>query len=773
VTRYAFDIETNGLLPEVDTLHSLVLKDLDTGEVWSCSSFGRTLAHGTTVTTTLKGGLSLLEQATYVTGHNIVGYDLPVLKHLYPWFKLRDDCVVRDTFILAKMIWPVDSLKEKDFPRWRASQIRVLKGLPATFPGQLIGAQKLEAWGYRMGRMKGEYSGDVKAFSKEFTAHGDIKRVPEWARCLVSVDSKGKPILDPWKAWNQPMQDYCVQDVEVTHELWKLIESHLDGTGTAAKGIGWSPESVELEHRVAVHMIDQEARGYGFDRDGAIGWAAKLKTRQRELEDALVVIFGHWWQPTDDKDKGHTPVRAYQEKLTQFPDITKRRISDKTGKELAPYVGPPVCDYAPDAPFVRITWTKFNPKSRQHLGDRLQEVFGWVPLEFGGKDGDQAKVDETTITGIPESILPANIKDTIMEFLVVSKTLGALADGKKCWIDLCKEDGRIHGRMDPLGTVSHRGSHFDPNLGQVSAVTKEKSPTGRIVNGEPEVAELPVLGWKGGFGVESRTLFRPGRRGWWQTGVDASGLELRLLGHYLHPFDGGAFASRVSTPGLDIHAENAKITGLSRGDTKTVTYAFLYGAGALKIGMGVGVKPEEVQELAHSASAKGYLGWLQRRDKGKFVRPDDETLAYWVRGNSVSKAFLEGITGLKDLKKDLVAQAEAQGFIVAIDGRKLHVKSPHVTINQALQGGGAVACKMWMLELDLLLQGHYALTRDVDYGQMAWVHDELQFEHREEAHGQIIIEASSRAMRTVSEKLSFNGLLDTDGRTGRNWKDCH
>lgn len=745
MSRYAFDIETNGLLPGVDTLHSLVLQDLDTGDIFSFAD------HGGCAPT--RNGLTLLREATYVTGHNILSYDLPVLKHLYPWFSLREDCVVRDTMVMAKMIWPVDKLKDLDFPRWRSGKL----------PGQMIGAHRLEAWGYRLGEMKDEYSQHVKEESAKYAEHGDPAQLPEWARPLVTVDSKGKPVLDPWKAWNSYMQSYCETDVRVTVKLWELIQSHLDGTAKAANGVGWSERSVELEHRTWLHIRQQEARGYGFDKEGAIALASELKTRQRALEEALVEAFGSWWQPLDDAKLGSRPARAYSEKLTQFPDITVDRISEKTGKPLKPYVGPPLCHYSPDAPFVRIQRTTFNPKSRQHLGQRLQEVYGWVPTEFGGKNNDQAKVDETTLKTIPESVLPGDLRELILEFLVVSKTLGQLADGKKSWIDLCSEDGRLHGRMDTLGTVSHRGAHMDPNLGQVPAVRMEKTDGG----------EVPVFGWKGGFGPEARSLFRPGTVGWWQTGVDASGLELRLLGHYLSPYDGGAFAERVSTPGLDIHAENAKVTGLSRADTKTVTYAFLYGAGPLKIGLGVGVPEDLIEELGTSPAARNYVSFLRKVQRNKFIQPDITTLAHVVKGQQVQRAFLDGIAGLKDFKKDITDIAKAQGYIVALDGRKLYIRKAHAAINQLLQGGGAIVCKEWMLETDRLLREHYELTYGRDYAQMAWVHDECQYEHREEAHGEIIKEASLQSIQNVARSLDFRGQLATDGKSGRNWKDCH
>lgn len=745
MSRYAFDIETNGLLPGVDTLHSLVLQDLDTGDIFSFAD------HGGYAPT--RNGLALLREATYVTGHNILAYDLPVLKHLYPWFSLREDCVVRDTMVMAKMVWPVDKLKDLDFPRWRSGSL----------PGQMIGAHRLEAWGYRLGKMKGEYSKDVKDLSEEYASHGDHTQLPEWARPLVAVDSKGRPALDPWKAWNRPMQDYCETDVEVTVSLWRLIQSHLDGTGKAAGGVGWSERSVELEHRTWTHIRQQEARGYGFDKEEAIRLAAELKSRQRALEEVLVEKFGSWWQPQDDPKTGTTPARAYSEKLTQFPDIRVDRISEKTGKPLKPYVGPPLCHYSPDAPFVRIQRITFNPKSRQHLGDRLQALYGWVPTEFGGKNNDQAKVDETTLKAIPESVLPRGLRETILEFLVVSKTLGQLADGKKSWIDLCADDGRLHGRMDTLGTVSHRGAHMDPNLGQVPAVRMEKTDGG----------EVPIHGWKGGFGPEARSLFRPGVLGWWQTGVDTSGLELRLLGHYLSPYDGGAFSERVSTPGLDIHAENAKVTGLSRADTKTVTYAFLYGAGPLKIGLGVGVPEDLIEELGTSPAARNYVAFLKKVQRNKFIQPDIPTLAHVVKGQQVQKAFLEGIAGLKDFKKDITDIAKAQGYIVALDGRKLYIRKAHAAINQLLQGGGAIVSKEWMLRLDEVLRLQFGMVYGEDYAQMAFVHDELQFEHRTEEMGQTIQEASSKAIEWVAQSLDFRGQLATDGKSGRTWKDCH
>lgn len=746
--RFFYDIETNGLLDTVSLFHSLVLMDIDTREVISCCDQPGHVS--------IAEGVKLLQEAEMAVGHNVLGYDRRAIKILRPDYVPPFE---RDTLVLAKMIWPVDYLRELDFPRWR-------KG---TLPGNLIGTQGLESWGYRMGRMKGEYSKTVKEWSKQYAQSGSLDGIPEEFHCLASTGKAGHKCLDPWLCWNKPMQDYCEQDVEVTAGLWDLIISHLTGKAKAAHGIPWSPQSVALEHRVWVHCMEEEERGIGFDKDEAIKVASKLKIRQEELTETLRKSFGEWWQPGSAVEKGERPAIARSVARKDLPNVTIRRFSPATGKELKPYVGPPKEHFSPDAPFVRITRMKFNPKSRRHLGDRLQAVFGWQPTEWVGKNEDQAKVDETTIKEMETSILPQDIKDLVLEYLVVSKFLGQLADGRLSWIDLCKEDGRIHGRVDPLGTITHRGAHKSPNKAQVPSVSfdEKKDENGKVVSKEI------VWGFKGGFGAEARGLFRPGSPKMpRQTGTDASGLELRLLGHHLAKHDGGEYARMISTPGLDIHSHYSAITGLTRAETKTTTYAFLYGAGNLKIGIGVGVAEEDIDRLANSQAAKNYVRWMRKLMGDKFVMPDRRTLALVTRGGEVSRAFLEGIDGLKDLKKEITEQGEQYGFITGIDGRKLRTRKAHAALNTQLQGDGAIVCKMWMMETDRMLQEEHKLVPDKDYGQMAWVHDELQFEHQE-GLDDIIAATSKEAMHRVAVTLNFRGELTTESKHGYNWRDCH
>lgn len=166
--RLVFDIETNGLLDETNTVHSLCIKNVDTGEKWSCADHDGYVP--------VEQGLRLLMNADLIIGHNIIKFDLPAIQKVYPWFTY-DRAKVFDTITISRLIWPKDDLKERDFRLQKEGKL----------PGKLIGRYSLEAWGFRFGNYKGDFKG-------------------------------------PWDRWTPEMQSYCEQDIEVTHTLFQRIE---------------------------------------------------------------------------------------------------------------------------------------------------------------------------------------------------------------------------------------------------------------------------------------------------------------------------------------------------------------------------------------------------------------------------------------------------------------------------------------------------------------------------------------------------------------------
>ncbi|MDX2086057.1 MAG: DNA polymerase [Candidatus Melainabacteria bacterium] len=167
--RYIFDIETDGLLDELTCIHSLVLLNIDTGEMLSCPPDKYAFVM------TIEEGLRELMNADLIVGHNIIKFDIPAIQKLYPWFQPKG--AVRDTIVCTRLIYT--NLKERDF---------AYRNKHPEFPTKLIGKHALEAWGHRLGEYKGDFKG-------------------------------------PWTNWSEEMQSYCEQDTRVTYRLWSKLQA--------------------------------------------------------------------------------------------------------------------------------------------------------------------------------------------------------------------------------------------------------------------------------------------------------------------------------------------------------------------------------------------------------------------------------------------------------------------------------------------------------------------------------------------------------------------
>jgi hypothetical protein len=275
--RVAFDIETNGLLHQLDRVHSLVIKDLDSGKVWSCTDDDPRYVP-------IKEGLEVLSQADEVWGHNILKFDLPALKLVYPDFDIPIERV-HDTLLYSRLLWP--ELGDRDMGLIKAKKM----------PGKLRGSHGLEAWGYRLKLNKGDYAKEMKA--------------------------KG---LDPWANWNKPMQDYCELDVDVTEQLWLRIQK---------KDI---PErAVELEHWFCYIIGKQERFGYRFNVEKAVDLYSTLAARRAVIDDELKTLFRPWYvnagltkPKRDNRRHGYVEGAPFCKiKLQEFNPSSRQQIANR------------------------------------------------------------------------------------------------------------------------------------------------------------------------------------------------------------------------------------------------------------------------------------------------------------------------------------------------------------------------------------------------------------------------------------------------------------
>ena len=403
------------------------------------------------------------------------------------------------------------------------------------------------------------------------------------------------------------------------------------------EGKNFSPYSIKIEHDVRVIVNKQERNGFYLDMKKTMNLLNLLQDEATELVTWSVKHF----------------------------DPTVVKLVTKT-------------KYIP-----------FNIGSRQQIADRLSKI-GWKPKQH--TDKGNIIINEAVLDTID---MPEARK--FSRYFLLQKRIAQI----KSWIKACDDnDGRVHGRVMTLKTITGRMSHNSPNMAQIPAV---RSPYGK------ECRDC----WT----VEDTSTHSI-------VGTDASGLELRCLAHYMNDT---TFTDILLTG--DIHTHNMKMAGLTdRDQAKTFIYAFMYGAGAAKIGKIVGEGAKEGQRLIDN--------------------------------------FLSSMTALKRVR-DGVTKASAKGKIKGIDGRLLHIRSAHSALNTLLQGAGAVVCKIWLINIMTRVR-----TLGLDAKLVASIHDEYQFEVLNtdvKKFGQI----TKDAMKDTEKELHMKCPLDSEWKVGKTWAETH
>ena len=352
-----------------------------------------------------------------------------------------------------------------------------------------------------------------------------------------------------------------------------------------------------------------------------------------------------------------------------FPPIIEQRYSEKTGKRLKDKV------------------TVFNVGSRQQVADRLTAKGAvWTELTPTGKP----MVDEKTLkenSHVPEA-------EQVLEYLLLQKRYAQV----NSWLEHVEDDGRVHGRVISNGAVTGRMTHQSPNMAQV--------PAGHSL-----------------FGHECRSCWTVPQQSK-LVGFDASGLELRMLAHYMNDEEFTNVLLRE-----DIHTRNQQAAGLeTRPQAKTFIYAFLYGAGDAKIGTIVGGTARD--------------------------------------GRTLKQRFLRNTPALESLR-ERTARAAGRGYLTGLDGRRLRVRSEHSALNTLLQAAGAIVMKQALVTLD-----DYAKLWNINYKFVGNIHDEVQSEvvaEQAEKFGWLAVEC----LKAAGISFELRCPLDGEYKVGSTWAETH
>lgn len=586
--KIVVDIETDLSHKKI---HLAVTKNLDTGEVktWKAAT----------------GLNDYLSKATVLIGHNIIGFDAPILNRIWKTkIKLSN---IFDTLIASRLL---DPSREQ--------------------------GHSLEAWGNVLGYQKINY-----------------RAIWLWLQGFEGTQvSKEEKIADGLE-FDYPhagaLEHYCVRDVEVCAKLYAHLLVEFNSKG-------FSQESIDLEHKVAAIISEQERNGFKLDTVHATCLLVDIKGKMAGI---------------------------YEQMQHRWPPYEVARVSEKTGKQLKPLL------------------VTFNPGSRKQIGEKLKEL-GWKPKQF--TETGQPIVDEGTlskITNIPEAAM-------IAEYLMLQKRVAQI----ESWLEAVKDDGRVHGKVITNGAVTGRATHSSPNMAQI-----------------PNTSSV--------YGKECRECWTI-EEGNVQVGVDLSGIELRCLSHYMQDPEW----QRELLEG-DVHWKNTQAFGLvpmgtektdskehkdARNLSKTLCYSVLYGAGPAKVGSTVGGGAKE--------------------------------------GDKLIKNFMRNTPSLDKLSKKVLKFA-AKGYVPALDGRMVWVRSEHAALNSLLQSAGAIIAKQWLVCMTEELK-----KQKIPYKLLAWVHDEVQLETTKE-YGDVVGKIVTEAATMAGEVLSFRCPVAAEYRVGANWYDCH
>lgn len=516
-----------------------------------------------------------------------------------------------------------------------------------------------------------------------------------------------------WSKLSAEMLMYCMRDVDVTARVWAELERFtLDPK--------WEL-SLRCEHSIAALCLQMQRDGFHFNAKLAERSLSKINDRMAELAE----VFKEAWPPElrevkriAYRMKGDGSLYANVKR-----DIDLYPKTQVDGDQL-------VC----------FDYVTFNPGSSKDRVDKLWEA-GWNPIEktdghykFGRNAREHAKklgpeafkekkdyfahygwsVNETNLSTLPEDA-PVGAS-ALAEWLTLQGRRTALEERLRN----TGTDGRIHTNFWHIGAWTHRMSHSNPNLANISSPFKDEVKTA-------------VDRVKAEYDADMRRMFEAEEG--WLVGTDAESIQLRVLAHYLkNDAYVEAIVSGKKENGTDIHNLNRRALNLehiNRDHAKTFIYAWLLGAGADKVGRILDVTVTQAKIAVDS--------------------------------------FIESTEGLSKLRNGLIRRDAGRGYFDGLDGRKVVCDSEYLMLAGYLQNGEAIIMK----HANLLWQRR-AIESKIKFKQVNFVHDEWQTQvYDSKDAAEYIGKLQRDALTEVGKQLNVYCPLSGETKIGKNWLDTH
>tara|TARA_R100000231_G_scaffold87254_1_gene66216 strand:+ start:3946 stop:5676 length:1731 start_codon:yes stop_codon:yes gene_type:complete len=463
-----------------------------------------------------------------------------------------------------------------------------------------------------------------------------------------------------FEVFSKEMLDYCIQDVKVNKKLYEQLQK---------ESYMFSKESILIENEITNILAEQKANGFKFDLKKAMFLTSDLQNKISNIEYEVHKTFKPKW--IDDK-------------LVK-PSLKKDGTLSKVG--LTDYEYQDRVKSKDTTPFMRKKLQEFNLASRKQIGEYLVD-FGWKPKNF--TPTGQPIVDEGTL----KEIIHIKEAKLIADYLLYQKRLAQV----QSWIEAIDKDDRVHGSVISTGAITGRMTHIKPNMAQVPSVS---SP----------------------YGKECRACWVVDNN-YKLVGVDASGLELRMLAHYMADEE---YTNEIING--DIHTTNQRLARLeSRDKAKTFIYALIYGAGDAKLGSITGGDRKEGQRMRE----------------------------YFISNNPSYKNLTNRIQ-----------RASAKGYLKGLDGRKIILRNRYAALNTLLQGAGAIVMKKALIILNNKLK-----LNTIDFKFVANIHDEWQIEVKE-SQAEFVGETAVQSIEEAGRHFNLRCPLTGEYKVGGDWSETH
>lgn len=489
------------------------------------------------------------------------------------------------------------------------------------------------------------------------------------------------------------MIKYCLQDVRVTCKVYERLTARM-------RQIGFSEDCVKIEHLAWRNIQKQRKNGFKFDQPRAHTLFAELRGLEEEIKGQIYHAFPPILTELRTYAKAFKrdgqPTVDYERHLEQYPKI---KLND-------------------EGTYTVFDWVEFNLGSPKQRVEKLLEL-GWEPYpdeytkitEKGGGGNPTPTYKGELVPSLVKFVEEHNVPEVklIAEWMAFNGRANMIGN----WLDLYNEEtGCIHGNLWLANTLRYR--HSDPNTANIPAVRVDK------------VTGLPLLARLGFYTYESRDLWvtrDPATRN--LVGVDAKGIQLRVLAHHLNNPE---YTAQVL--GGDPHNYTMSITQTgTRANNKNFIYAYLLGGGNAKLGALLGV------------DAKA--------------------------GGRIKNKFTNNFPGLKELLARIQGDVKRTGRLRLCDGAMAFVPEPRLALAYLLQGDESRIMRQAGIYVDEEIR-----RKGLDVLKVGDIHDEWQSDVSigdTEEYLRVCRESFKRA----GETFRYNLPIECDGKVGKTWAETH